>query len=172
MLNLRIAQPDHLIDLGRVPELAIIEETAHGLRIGAMTTQRTIEQSALVSRCCPLLLDALRSRRPSADAQPRHDRRQPLPSRSVRGTAGGAAGTRTRHCLIASRDGRRTIAFSEFPVGYLTTQLEPHEILIRIDVPRMAGGNADGRSRNSRGVPPISPSFRWRRWSRWTGTEA
>jgi xanthine dehydrogenase iron-sulfur cluster and FAD-binding subunit A len=40
LLNLRLAAPDHLIDLGRVDELVGIEQTAAGLAIGAMTTQR------------------------------------------------------------------------------------------------------------------------------------
>ena len=59
MLNFRVVQPEHLIDLGRIPELAVLEDTSDGLRIGAMATQRAIERSALVERRCPLLIDAL-----------------------------------------------------------------------------------------------------------------
>ena len=45
MMNLRVAAPDHLIDLGRVADLAGIVESASSIVIGAMTTQRAIERS-------------------------------------------------------------------------------------------------------------------------------
>src|SRR5262249_36065454 len=59
MLNFRGVQPEHLIDLGRIAELAFIESAPQGLRVGATTTQRMIERSAPVQRHCPLLIDAL-----------------------------------------------------------------------------------------------------------------
>ena len=55
MLNLRAVMPDHLIDLNNIISLRGIRETGRGLAIGAMTTQREIERSALVRRHCPLL---------------------------------------------------------------------------------------------------------------------
>ena len=87
MMNYRVVQPEHLIDLGRIAELAFIDDTPEGLKIGAMTTQRTIERSALVRITLPAADRCLVSRRPSADAQPRHHRWQHLSSRSVGGTA-------------------------------------------------------------------------------------
>src|ERR1700733_15923331 len=59
MMNYRVVQPEHLIDLGRIAELAFIDDTPDGLKIGAMTTQRTIERSGLVREGCHLLTDAL-----------------------------------------------------------------------------------------------------------------
>jgi UDP-N-acetylmuramate dehydrogenase len=59
MMNLRVAGPDHLIDLGRIADLRGIEETPQGLRIGAMVTQRALEKSELVARVCPLLSEAV-----------------------------------------------------------------------------------------------------------------
>ncbi len=59
MMNYRVVQPEHLIDLGRIPELAFVEDTPAGLKVGAMTTQRSVERSALVKQRCPLLIDAL-----------------------------------------------------------------------------------------------------------------
>lgn len=50
MLNFRYAQPDNVIDLGRVDELAYIREEGSGLRIGAMTRQRDIEFSESKSK--------------------------------------------------------------------------------------------------------------------------
>ena len=139
MLNLRMATPDHLVDLGRVSGLSGIEETAGGLSIGAMTRQREIERSALVRSRCPLLLDALE-----------HVGHQATRNR---GTIGGslchldpaaelpvAASALDATLVIAGRGGSRRIAFEEFPAGYLTTQLAPDEILTRVDFPVWRAG--------------------------------
>src|SRR5215217_6568201 len=132
MLNLRVAKPDHLIDLGRITELVGIAETPSGLRIGAMTTQRTLEKSAAVKARCPLMWEALQH---VGHQQTRN-----------RGTLGGslchldpAAELPLMACAldptltIASVAGRREISFSEFPVDFFTSQLSPNEMLIRVD---------------------------------------
>ena len=132
MMNYRVVQPEHLIDLGRIPELAFIEETPHGLAIGAMTAQRAIERSEAVRKSCPLLLDALYH---VGHQQTRN-----------RGTIGGSlchldpsAELPVTACALdavltaAGKNGRRRIAFADFPAGYLTSSLEPDEILMQID---------------------------------------
>ena len=44
MLNMRFVLPDHVVDLNRVAGLDFVEADAGGgLRIGAMTRQRTLE---------------------------------------------------------------------------------------------------------------------------------
>ncbi len=43
---------------------------------------------------------------------------------------------------VASKTGRRKIPFADFPAGYLTSSLEPDEILVQIDFgpwPKRAG---------------------------------
>ena len=134
LLNLRLASPDHLIDLGRVAELVGIEQTAAGLAIGSMTTQRALERSALVRARCPLLAEALEH--------------VGHPATRNRGTIGGslchldpsaelpvAAMALDARLTIASRNGTRSIPFAELSAGYLTTQLAPHEILTRVELP-------------------------------------
>jgi carbon-monoxide dehydrogenase medium subunit len=59
MLNLRLANPDHLIDVSRIPDLAVIREEDGAVVIGAMTRQRQIEKSALVRERLPLLAEAI-----------------------------------------------------------------------------------------------------------------
>ena len=59
MLNFRLATPAHLIDLNRVPELAGIAVDQGVLRIGAMTRQCDILESAVVKSATPLLHSAL-----------------------------------------------------------------------------------------------------------------
>jgi carbon-monoxide dehydrogenase medium subunit len=132
MMNYRVVQPEHLIDLGRIPELASVEDTPEGLKVGAMTTQRTLERSALVRQRCPLLIDALFH---IGHQQTRN-----------RGTIGGSichldpsAELPVTACAldavmtVASKSGRRKIPFARFPAGYLTSSLEPDEILVQID---------------------------------------
>jgi carbon-monoxide dehydrogenase medium subunit len=140
MLNLRMATPEHIIDLGRVSALVGITETAEGISIGAMTTQRAIERSESVRAHCPLLLEALEH--------------VGHPATRNRGTIGGSlchldpaaelpvvASALDAKLTIANRNGRRGIRFDEFPTGYLATQLAPDEILTRIDFPRTPEGN-------------------------------
>src|SRR5262250_3147756 len=55
MMKLRLAAPEHLVDLGRVRELDYIREQAGELRIGATTTHHSVETSALIRSKCPLL---------------------------------------------------------------------------------------------------------------------
>lgn len=143
MMNYRVVQPEHLIDLGRIAELGFIDDTPDGLQIGAMTTQRTIERSALVRQRCPLLIDALFH---VGHQQTRN-----------RGTIGGSichldpsAELPVTACALdavtiaAGKTGRRKIPFADFPAGYLTSSLEPNEILIAIEFGRwpQRGGSA------------------------------
>lgn len=141
MMNYRVVQPEHLIDLGRIAELTFIDDTPESLQIGAMTTQRTIERSALVHERCPLLTDALFH---VGHQQTRN-----------RGTIGGSichldpsAELPITACALdavmiaAGKTGRRKIPFADFPAGYLTSNLKPDEILVAIDFgqwPQRAG---------------------------------
>ena len=133
MMNLRAAAPSHLIDLGNIPDLCGIQETALGLRIGAMTTQRSIERSPIIRAHCPLLGETVEH---VGHQQTRN-----------RGTIGGslchldpgaelpvAAAALEATLTVAGPNGSRTLLFDEFPAGYLTTTLEPDEILTHIDL--------------------------------------
>jgi carbon-monoxide dehydrogenase medium subunit len=139
MLNLRAATPSHLIDLGKVEGLSGIRETATGIRIGAMTTQRTIERSELIRARCPLLGEAVSH---VGHQQTRN-----------RGTIGGslchldpgaelpvAAAALEATLTIEGPRGARTLPFGDFPAGYLTTVLEADEILTGIEIRKSAAG--------------------------------
>jgi aerobic carbon-monoxide dehydrogenase medium subunit len=136
MMNLRVATPDHLIDLGRIPALVGIAENTHTISIGAMTTQRMVEHSALLRTRCPLLTEAV-------DHVGHQQTRN-------RGTIGGSichldpgaelpviAAALEAQLTIEGATGTRTLAFADFPQGYLTSALEPDEILTRIDFPKI-----------------------------------
>lgn len=137
MMNLRVAGPDHLIDLGRIPELTGICKDGDGLVIGAMTSQRLVEKSALVAELCPLLTQAISH---VGHQQTRN-----------RGTIGGslchldpgaelpvAACALDAVMRVAGPKGTRDIAFRDFPADYLTSTLDADEILVSIRFPTRA----------------------------------
>ena len=55
MMKLRFADPPHLIDINRVPELKGIRESGGVIAIGAMTTESELIASKLLQDKCPLL---------------------------------------------------------------------------------------------------------------------
>src|SRR6476646_11030689 len=55
MMKLRLAAPEHLVDLGRIKDLNYIREEGGALHIGATATHYSVESSALVRAKCPLL---------------------------------------------------------------------------------------------------------------------
>jgi carbon-monoxide dehydrogenase medium subunit len=134
LLNMRVATPAHLVDLNGLGELAYMNEGAGTLRIGAMTRQRDVELSPLIRRGCPLLAEALRF---VGHVQTRN-----------RGTIGGslahldpaaelpAVAAATDAVLHAtSGRGQRDIPIDRFVVGYLTSCLEPGELLTGVTLP-------------------------------------
>lgn len=132
LLNLRLAAPDHLIDLNGVADLRDIELLDGRLCIGAMVRQREAERSAVVAQACPLLVEALQH---VGFQQTRN-----------RGTIGGSiahmdptaelavvAQAADARLILQSRRGIRELSFDEFSAGYLATQIEPDEVLVRVD---------------------------------------
>jgi len=60
-LNLRLSEPDLLIDITAIPGLGGITVSGQTLRIGALTTHRQIETSAEIAEYLPLLAQAVRN---------------------------------------------------------------------------------------------------------------
>jgi CO/xanthine dehydrogenase FAD-binding subunit len=138
MLNLRLARPEVLIDLGRVAEVAGITELDGGVSLGAMTRQRHAERSDLIRERAPLVQQAL--------AHVGH------PAIRNRGTVGGSlahadpAAELPAVCialdaeLVArSATAERTIAAEDFYVGFMTTALAPDELLVEVRIPAPGG---------------------------------
>src|SRR5437764_1087851 len=55
LMKLRLAQPEHVVDLSRIPGLKYVTESAGVVRIGAMSTHHDIESSATTLGRTPLL---------------------------------------------------------------------------------------------------------------------
>lgn len=58
LMKLRLATPEHVVDIGRVPGLNHITEEGRTLRIGATVTHHELETSPLIRGRCPLLAEA------------------------------------------------------------------------------------------------------------------
>jgi aerobic carbon-monoxide dehydrogenase medium subunit len=134
MMKLRLAAPEHLVDLSRVAELNSISEGASGIRIGATVTHYEIESSALLRRKCPLLSETAGL---IGDAQVRNA-----------GTIGGSVAHADPSsdypgALFAlgaivhlrSATAQRQLPYGEFLRETFTTALEPGEIIEAIEVP-------------------------------------
>jgi CO/xanthine dehydrogenase FAD-binding subunit len=136
MMNFRVARPKVLIDINKIQELDYVLEEKDELVIGGLTRERTLEVSTLVKKKCPILAEAI--------SYIGH-----LPVRT-RGTIGGSlvhadpsAEIPVVICALGGRmkaagpSGERTLAPEEFFLTYLTSALEPGEILVEVRIPTL-----------------------------------
>lgn len=135
MLNMRLATPQVIIDLNRVTALDYLNSDAEGgLAIGALTRQRQLERSTVIREHQPLLAAALplighvqiRNRGTIGGSLVHADPAAELPAVSV------ALDT---EFVVQSVGGQRIVAAEDFFVTYLTTAIEPDEVLTEIRVP-------------------------------------
>jgi CO/xanthine dehydrogenase FAD-binding subunit len=149
LLNLRLAQPELVVDINGLAELDYIHADGGALRIGAMTRQVALERSDLVRERWPLLSKAIRlvghaqirSRGTVGGSVAHADPAAELP---VALTALGA-----RFHLRSSR-GARAVAASDFFLGPLYTIREPDELLVEIEVPEQVAGAGNGFAEHAR----------------------
>jgi carbon-monoxide dehydrogenase medium subunit len=143
MMKLRLANPEHLIDINDLTELAYIREDAGEILIGAMTRHVDLLESELLARHFPVFRDA---EEVIADPVVRN-----------RGTIGGslcqadAAEDLSAVCsavkanvVIRGVDGERVVSMSEFHVGPFTTAVGDGEMLTEVRLPLRVGGDGVG----------------------------
>ena len=139
LMKLRLAQPEHLVDLGRVPGLNNIALSGGNVHVGAMATHQEVKDSAVVRGQCPLLGDTAGS---IGDPQVRN-----------RGTIGGSIAhadpaadypaallALDAQIRIASTRGERAVSAEDFFLDAFSTALEPGEIVVEVQVPVEAQG--------------------------------
>ena len=132
LMNFRLAQPGHLIDLNGVRGLDQIRFNDHTLSLGAMVRQRDVERSPAIAERLPILREAIE--------QVGH------PAIRNRGTVGGSivhadpsaelpllsiALDATFH--LRSAGAKRSVAARDFYQGYLMTDIAADELLVGID---------------------------------------
>jgi carbon-monoxide dehydrogenase medium subunit len=140
MLNFRLAQIEHLIDINRLGGgLDQPRVEADKITIPALVRQRQVERSAEMARALPILTTALhqvahpqiRNRGTVCGSLAHADPAAELPSVM---TALDAKFT------IASADGVRTLDAAEFFLFHLTTALEAEEMLLEVTIDRLPQG--------------------------------
>jgi len=134
LMKLRLATPERLVNIARLPDLNFMREEGGQLHIGATTTHYRIETSPTVRLKCPLLADTAAR---IGDVQVRN-----------MGTLGGSlahadpaadypaalvALEAQVHLLSAHSD--RTLPIGEFLVDAMTTALEPGELVFEVILP-------------------------------------
>src|SRR5215471_3878300 len=137
MMKLRLATPEHLVDLAGIADLRGIRADSGDIVIGAMTTQHEIVGSDLLAVRIPILRETSLL---IADPQVRYF-----------GTIGGNVANgdpgndmpSVMMCLGAQyhavgKSGERRIAAREFYQGAYFTALEPGEIVAAIRIPTPA----------------------------------
>ncbi len=151
MMNMRLAQPAHVVDVNGLADLDFVREDAGRLEIGALTRHHTVATSDLVAARCPVLAAAARTVGHYAIRQ--------------RGTFGGSlahADPAAQFPLIAvlldaeidiaSARGPRTVPASAFFVSIFTTALEEDEMVIQVRFPPLLRGEGWGYRQESRRV--------------------
>jgi carbon-monoxide dehydrogenase medium subunit len=141
MMKLRLANPEHLIDINDLAELSYIREEGGEVLIGALTRHVDLEKSELLARHFPLFRDA---ENVIADPVVRN-----------RGTIGGslcqadAAEDLSAVCsavkakaVIRGVDGERVVAMEDFHIGPYVTAVGDDEMLTEVRIPLRPGSGS------------------------------
>ena len=142
MMKLRLANPEHLVDINDLAELAYIRDDGGEIRIGALTRHVDLLESQLLAEHFPIFRDA---EQVIADPTVRN-----------RGTIGGslcqadAAEDLSAVCsalkadvVIRGGEGERVVSMEDFHVGPYTTAVGAGELLTEVRLAkRPAAGSA------------------------------
>lgn len=134
-MRLRLSQPEILIDIGKVKDLAYVRAEPGLLAIGARTSHHTLESDPQVARHAAILAEAAAQ---VGDPQVR-----------ARGTIGGSVAhadpaadypavllALDAEFRIAGAGGERTVKGPDFFVGPYTTALSQDELLLEVRLPQ------------------------------------
>ena len=143
-----LIEPGSLVWLGRIPELTRVFEAGGHLVVGAGVTLRTLTGHAAVIAELPAVAAAaaavgntrIRAVATVGGALAHADPRQDLPPALI---AHGA------EVEVAGRHGRRRLPVHQLATGFMSTVLEPDEVITAVSVPLVAGQ----RSRYNRYAP-------------------
>lgn len=139
LLNMRLARPELVLDLGCIADLDYIRETDGGVAIGAMATKRAVEESDLIRQHHPLFWEStvaighpqIRNRGTVGGSMAQADPASEYPAAAI---------ALDIEMVVQGASGERIIAAEDFFVTYLTTALEPGEILTEVRIPRLPAG--------------------------------
>lgn len=134
LLNMRLANPAYLLDINHIGELHYIEAEYGYLAIGAAVRQRQVEHSRLARHSHPILIDVLsrighaqiRSRGTVVGSIAHADPAAELPALLT---------CLNGEVVLQSVRGERILKAEEFFTGFLSTALEPGEMMTEARFP-------------------------------------
>lgn len=137
LLNMRLASPAYLMDINHITELHYIEAEDGYLAVGATVRQRQVEHAPLVQKQHPLLIDVIkhighmqiRNRGTVVGSITHADPAAELPALLT---------CLNGEVVIESARGERVLKAEEFFTGYLSTAIEPGEMVTEARFPWLA----------------------------------
>jgi CO/xanthine dehydrogenase FAD-binding subunit len=143
LMNLRLAQPELLLDLNGIDELDYIKADAEMIAIGALARQRDVERSPVVRRACPLLVRALehvgnpqiRNRGTVIGNLVHADPTSELPAVMVALEA---------TIVLVAGSGPRKVEAADFFLGPLATARNPDELVAEVRFRALGAGDGWG----------------------------
>jgi aerobic carbon-monoxide dehydrogenase medium subunit len=134
LLALRLSQPEHLVDIGRVAGLGSIEDGPGGFTIGAAVRHADVELSPVTVKAAPLVAAAMphighraiRNRGTVCGSLAHADPAAELPAVALATDA---------EFVVRSSTGERRIPAADFFLGYLTSALDETELLTAVHFP-------------------------------------
>lgn len=149
MLNMRLAEPEVLVDISRIPGLDRITVDAAGITVGATVRQAELAGHREAMQALPLLSEALshvghlqtRNRGTICGSLAHADPSAEMPLMLV--LLGGSV-------TLASAQGSRTVAAEQFLTGTLTTARRPDEMIVSAHFPLPPKGAKTGFREMSR----------------------
>ena len=135
MMRLRLAAPGAVVDLGGVAELVGVCEDGDEIAVGAMTTHRAVAGDALLQQHAHVVSQAaegvgslqIRNRGTIGGSLAHADPHGDLPAALV---AAGAS------VIARGPGGERRIDVADLIESYLTTSLEPGELIAQVRIPK------------------------------------
>ena len=141
MMKLRLANPEYLIDINDLHELAYIREEAGEIRIGALTRHAELLDSELLAARFPVFRDAewviadpvVRNRGTIGGSLCQADAAEDLSSVCSAVKAGA---------VIRGVQGERVVAMDQFHIGPYMTAVQDGELLTEVRIPLRPGGGS------------------------------
>ena len=140
MMKLRLAQPKHLIDLGKVKGLGGVKEEKGVIVVGAMTTHWEVESSKVLKAKVPVVSEtaavigdpAVRNKGTIGGSLAHGDPAADMPATAI------ALGF---EFVCEGPKGKRTVKVDDWFKGLLETALKDTELLTTIRIPVWAAGS-------------------------------
>jgi carbon-monoxide dehydrogenase medium subunit len=140
MMKLRLAQPKHVIDLGRVKGLTGMKDDKGMVVVGAMTTHWEVESSKVLKTKAPVVAEtaavigdpAVRNKGTIGGSLAHADPAADMPATAI------ALGF---EIVVEGAKGKRTVKVDDWFKGLMTTALKGKEVLTQVRIPVWGAGS-------------------------------